>query len=288
LFISEPLGLEQAVRRYRPITRAAIISDTPFIAPLIEGGLPGRVCVAVIDERHAHILRGTDAALREVISFGDPVHGRHSEGGWSQARYQRSVAEDVESHLRHVARVLFDLLRTSPYERLLVGCTEPLWPRVLEKLHPEVRRRLIEQRLSVDTSADGPAEVTGAAREVLAGERRDHEDAVLQQLRERASENGGARAATGLDAVLEALVERRVETLLLDEGLVAGGVACPRCGWMGSSGDRCPVDGGALQSQANIVERAVESAVTQSAEVLELHDRPELGPLGGIAATLRF
>ena len=65
------------------------------------------------------------AALHEVISFGDDVHGRHDQGGWSQARYQRSVQEDVGHHLRHVARVLKDLLRIAPYQRLLIACTAP-------------------------------------------------------------------------------------------------------------------------------------------------------------------
>jgi hypothetical protein len=48
------------------------------------------------------------------------------------------------------------------------------------------------------------------------------------------------------------------------------------------------VDGGALEERDSIVEEAVQSALGQSAEVLVLRDRPELGPLGGIAATLRF
>jgi hypothetical protein len=43
-----------------------------------------------------------------------------------------------------------------------------------------------------------------------------------------------------------------------------------------------------LEARANIVEDAVRSAVGQSAEILALRDRPELGTLGGIAATLRF
>jgi hypothetical protein len=37
-----------------------------------------------------------------------------------------------------------------------------------------------------------------------------------------------------------------------------------------------------------LVERRVHLATVQSAEVLPLRDRPELGPLGQIAATLHF
>ena len=92
----------------------------------------------------------------------------------------------------------------------------------------------------------------------------------------------------GLGPVLGALVERRVGALLYDTGLQAGGVVCPRCRWMGTEGERCPVDGGDLRMRDSVVEDAVQAAVAQSADVLALHDRNELGPLGGIAAMLRF
>ena len=287
LFACEPLDLARTLRLPHPVARAAIVSDAPFIAPLVEQGPAGRVCVALIDERFARILRGTAERLREAVSFGDPVHGRHDQGGWSQARYQRSVDESVSAHLRRVGRVLHDLLRVSPYERQLIGCAEPLWPRVLAELHADVRARLTQPRLSIDVSDASIADVERAAARVLAALERAREDALLAELRERHA-RGNGRAAAGLSAVLGALVERRVETLLYDAGVDAEGVVCPRCGWMDLHGERCPVEGQRLLRSRSIIEEAVQAAVRQSAEVLALHERPELGPLGGVAAMLRF
>jgi peptide chain release factor subunit 1 len=243
--------------------------------------------VALIDERFARILRGTGERLREAVSFGDPVHGRHDQGGFSQARYQRSVDESVSAHLRRAARALHDLLRVSPYDRLLIASTEPLWPRVLAELHADVRAHLAARRLSIDVSDASVADVERAAAPMLAALERAREQARLADLRERYAQGDG-RAAAGLSAVLRALVERRVETLLYDAGIDAGGVVCPRCGWMDLDGERCPVEGERLQRSRNIIEEAVQAAVRQSAEVLALRARPELGPLGGVAATLRF
>jgi peptide subunit release factor 1 (eRF1) len=287
LFACEPLDLARTLRLPQPVVRAAVVSDAPFIAPLVEQGPAGRLCVALIDERFARILTGTPERLREAVSFGDPVHGRHEQGGWSQARYQRSVDESVSAHLRRVGRVLYDLLRVSPYDRQLIGCTEPLWPRVLAELHPDVRAVLTEQRLSIDVSDASIGDVERAAVRTLAVLERAREKALLVELRERHARRNG-RAAAGLAAVLRALVERRVETLLYDAGLDAGGVVCPRCGWMELDGERCPVEGQRLQPRRNIIEEAVQAAVRQSAEVLALRDRPELGPYGGVAAMLRF
>lgn len=288
LFLSEPLGLERGLRLPHPLVSAAIVTDAPFIAPLVEEGVAGRVCVALVDERFARVLRGSSERLREVVSFGDDVHGRHDQGGWSQARYQRSRHEEIEAHLRHVARQLHELLAVAPYRRLLIACAQPLWPRVVERLSADVRPLLHDERVQLDVGDAGIEEVLAAVRPLLEADERAHEDAVLAELRERYAREDDARAAAGLEAVLAALVERRVETLLYDAGSSSPGVACPRCGWLGVAVESCPVDGGPLEQRDDIVEDAVRAAVEQSAEILALRDRPELGPLGEIAATLRF
>jgi hypothetical protein len=194
----------------------------------------------------------------------------------------------VEHHLRHVGRALHDLLRVAPYERLTIACAEPLWPRVLAKLHPDVRARLHQPRLSLDVGDAAIEDVVRALAPVFAAEQREREDAALAELRERHGRDGDERTVLGLGAVLGALVERRVQTLLYEVGLQAYGVLCTRCGWMNTEGESCPVDGHVLEHRENILEDAVRAAVGQSAEILPLRERPELGPLGGIAATLRF
>ena len=288
LFLSQPLALERLLRLAHPLAAAFVIADAPFIAPLTQAGPADSVCVALVDERFARILRGSRERLGEAVSFGDPVHGRHKQGGWSQARYQRSQHEGAEVHLRKVARMLHDLLRVGSFDRLLIACTEPLWPRVHAKLHADVRARLHPQRLSLDLGDASIEDATRATATVLAVEQRAREDAVLAQLHELHARNGDGRAAVGLEAVLAALVQRRVATLLYDANMQARGVVCGRCRWMSTDGQRCPVDGGELQTRESIIEEAVQAALGQSAEVLALRDRPELGPLGGVAATLRF
>jgi hypothetical protein len=69
------------------------------------------------------------------------------------------------------------------------------------------------------------------------------------------------------------LNERRVEMLLLVEGLSASG----------------PADGGELERRDDVVESAIELAIVQSAEVLVArHHGQELERHGGVGALLRF
>ena len=47
-------------------------------------------------------------------------------------------------------------------------------------------------------------------------------------------------------------------------------------------------DGNALETRRELLDDAVRAAIEESAEVLALRDQPDLGPLGGVVATLRF
>jgi peptide subunit release factor 1 (eRF1) len=88
--------------------------------------------------------------------------------------------------------------------------------------------------------------------------------------------------------VLAALYERRVETLLYQEGLRRAGRVCPSCGWMTASVERCPVDGTPTERRDNVLEPAVEAALAQSADVIVVRHHPDLGTFEGIGAVLRF
>jgi stalled ribosome rescue protein Dom34 len=78
----------------------------------------------------------------------------------------------------------------------------------------------------------------------------------------RAELGRGGRAAAGTEDVLRALEERRVEVLLYHSNQSGG-------------------------PSADVLDEAIAAALAQSAEVLAV-EAPDLGPLGGIAAVLRF
>jgi len=98
----------------------------------------------------------------------------------------------------------------------------------------------------------------------------------------------GGRGAAGLDEVLAMLNERRVEILLIEQGLRAPGVVCPSCGWVGSEGSTCPVDDTSLEEHDDVIESAVQLAITQSAEVISVRHHDDLDGKGSVAAVLRF
>ena len=285
VYASKPAGLFEVFKIAEPVEHEPVIADSACLEPIARMATAERWCVLLANRRVARLFCGNGHALEELALIEDDVHGQHKQGGWSQARYERSVDKDVQDHLRHAAEVAFERLRDDLPTGLLVGGPEELLGDLKDKLHPYLRERVVG-RVSIDVENATGDDVRAAAAEQIDAAQRRHDDEGLARLAEETARAG--RAAGGLPGVLAALTEQRVETLLVDEGFRAPGVVCPQCGWLGTDGASCPADGTATQRCEDIVEEAVERALTTSAGVRVLRDRPELASHGHIAALLRF
>lgn len=278
--------LFETVTLPRSVPGELAVGRKPYVEPLLDMAAGGAWCVVLASRENARVLRGDSERLVEVAALGEqPARGQHDQGGFSQARYERSVEEDVDSHLRRVAGLLYERFRRAPFEHLALGATSELAPRLERELHADLRGRLAG-RIEVDVANARPDDVLAAAREAMDDVERRREDEVLDRLRERLSDG---RAASGLEDVLEALTEQRVETLLIAHGLSATGAHCPRCGWLGGAEvERCPADGTETERRDDIVELAIDRALGQSAAVLVPRRSNEVADRGGLAAVLRF
>jgi peptide chain release factor subunit 1 len=254
IFASGPAGLFEVLKLSEPIEHDPVIADTPYIEPLSAIGPAERWCVLLVNRRIARLLCGPDGALEEIELIEDDVRNRHDQGGWSQANYQRSIDKDAADHLRHTAEVAFARLKGALPAGILVGAPQELANDFERELHPYLRERLAG-RLDIDVEHSTVGDVNRAAAPHVEQATRARQDAALARLAEEFGAGTG-RAASGLEDVLGALEEQRVETLLVDARFEAEG--------------------------------AVERAIAQSADVHVLRDRPELASHGHIAAILRF
>jgi peptide chain release factor subunit 1 len=287
VFASSAAGLFEVLKLSEPVDHDPVIADAPFVEPLSAIGAPERWCVLLVNRRTARLFCGAGDALDEIELIEDDVHGQHDQGGWSQANYQRSVDKEVADHLRRAADVAFARLKGDLPAGILIGAPQELAGDFEAQLHPYLRERLAG-RLDIDVENASAEEVRRAAWPRIEQAARAAHDAALARLAE-AFGGGPGRAASGLEEVLAAVHEQRVEVLLVDAGFAAPGVVCPRCGWLGNErAATCPADGTPTERRDDVVEAAVERALTQAADVHVLRDRPELASHGRIAAILRF
>jgi peptide subunit release factor 1 (eRF1) len=106
--------------------------------------------------------------------------------------------------------------------------------------------------------------------------------------RQREALGRGNAAVAGLEGVLDALVARRVDTLVVSEGFEAPGWRCPSCAWVGTRGRRCPLCAKSMNQVADVVEEAIEEALTQACRVAFCRDNADLDVLGRVGAVLRY
>jgi peptide chain release factor subunit 1 len=287
VFASSAADLFEVLKLSEPVDHDPVIADAPFIEPLSAIGPPERWCALLVNRRVARLFCGPGAALEEVELIEDELRRRHGQGGWSQANYQRSIDKDADDHLRHAAKVAFAHLHDELPAGILIGAPQELAGDFEGHLHPYLRERLAG-RLDVDVEHTSAEDVRRAVAARIDEAAREREDAALAKLVE-AFAGGPGRAASGLPEVVAAVHEQRVGTLLVEAGFAAPGVHCPTCGWLGADeAAACPADGSPTERVDDLVEAAVERALTQAADVRVLRDRAELASHGRIAAVLRF
>jgi peptide chain release factor subunit 1 len=286
IFSSVAAGILEAVQLPAPVEPLAVVDTVPWLEPLAAMVTPGDWAVAVVSRTGARLFRGGVGELTEFAACEDEVHGRHAQGGWSQARFQRGVEEEVAAHVRTVAGRLLRAHRRRPFQHLVIVASGELLPVIERNLHSELID-VLSGTVDSDLEHASVDDIALAVAWVIAQAERDGERALIARL-EQALGTGGP-AAAGLDEVLSTLEQQRVKTLLVPERSSLGAGLCPICGRLSTADDgRCPLDGG-IVAEVDAVEHAVEEAARQSAQVVLVRDELDwLSEHGGIAALLRW
>ena len=286
VFFAGESDLFEVIRLPRPVQSEVVISDSPFIEPLVDL-VSGTWCLLLCNRRTGRIFRGSSDRIEEVTRItSEDVPPQADAGGLSQARYERGQEEEVHRHLKRVADVLQRRFRRAGFDHLLIGSPDALRSDIERTLHPDIQQRLVG-RLTVDVENTSQDQVLQAARPLID----EHEKKVERDALDRLQHGVGAgsRGVAGLDDVLGVLNERRVETLLIEERFQMPGTVCPQCGSLFPENvATCPADGTATERYDDIVEEAVELAVEQSADVIIATRFDDLEEMGGIGAVLRF
>lgn len=285
IFRSGRRDLFDVIKLPASVPGQAKLDSSPFVEPMTDVVSAGDWAVVLVNRRTARIFLGSPNWLREVEEVVDDVHGQHDQGGWSQARYQRSVEQDVLDHIKHTGEVLMDFLKQGAFRLLAVAAAPELWPEVESKFHSDLKK-VIAGKIEADIENASRDEVKQELEQLAVKRDHDEEKSLLARLREALGTNGPS--STGWDAVLEALVEKRIETLLIGAGLEATGVSCPKCGWVGTSAEVCPLDGSDLERDVDLVEKAIELTHAQAAEVHIVRYHKDLEAFGSVAALHRF
>ena len=218
--------------------------------------------------------------LFEELPRETDVRGLRDRGG----DHPEALTAHTRQHLRNAAQVAFAVWSQHPFSHLAIAAPDDLAGQLEADLHTYLRQRLVG-RLAVPVTADH-TQVLAAAQQVESRLERAREAEVVERLRAAAA--AGRRGVAGLADAVEALGDHRVDTLVVSQGFSAPGWRCDGCKRLAAVGRRCKHCGSDMVEIVDLVEDAVEEALTQSCQVEICVGNADLDVMGRAGALLRY
>jgi peptide chain release factor subunit 1 len=268
-----------------PVPDRVKVSREFYLAPLVPAvARADGTIVAVVGREQGQLYRLRAGRLEEIGDYFDEQPGRHDQGGWSQARYQRHIEKLVQEHLKDVAEVLDRSRRRLQSPKVVLVCSEEMRSEFADALSTSAREALVGWAPA--KAHAGPAELLEAVNPVLTRAQAKDEADAIERWREEAGRNG--RASSGWEQTLEAASDGRVELLLFQEGTDRPAWRCPACGRAATEEGNCPLDGTRLERTDAGLDLAVHQTLAHGGAVWAIRHHTDLAPVEGIGALLRY
>ena len=298
IFACDAGELFETVQLDAPLTDHWLyIGDQPHLYPLarLASQYP-RYAAVLADTNKTRILVMADGGVASQTSVEGEKTRRTTQGGWSQARYQRHVENYHLQHIKDVVGRLEQIVRDEGLDRIIISGDPVVIPLLREQMSKPLSDMVVDQ-LSLDSrAADGDVRTATleAIRKLDQDTDREKVDAAVGAYR------AGGLGVVGPDATLLALTNGQVDELLITASLATleslkdtraarmaiandAGIAEPAVEPTGA-GEAATAEVGTVRLADELVTKARQT----SAEVCFIEDPALLEAYGGVAATLRF
>jgi peptide chain release factor subunit 1 len=296
IFACSAGGLFEAIQLTAPIERHWLyIGDAPHLYPLarIESRYP-RYAAVVADTNSARILVfATNELVSEQEVVGEKTR-RTSQGGWSQARFQRHISNFHLQHAKEIVDALDRIVQQEGITQILTAGDEVILPLLRDQLPKHLAEKVVDH-LTLDTRAPLDTILTATVEAMARQNQRSD--------RERVDTAIGAYRAGGLGIVgpedtLDALMKGQVDELLLTANMEAlRDVSNEAVRAMANDSTllepavETAAGGEAAEASPRVV-RLADELVTRAkqtgATVTFIEDAALLQDYGGVAALLRY
>jgi peptide chain release factor subunit 1 len=285
IFSCSGMGVYRVIKSYTPFEQSFECCSRPALRPALQAakaGAPALLCIIQGDS--GRLVEFELGGIRREFAFEDEEFpGRHEQGGWSQARFQRHVREHLSRNLTKLSEQAIRWLDESRITRFLLSGPEADVA-LFETFLPKRIVATIRGRLALDPNATRDvieAEVRAALESARAEDDAKAVDEVLDGL-------GFGRAAAGADAVAEAVTAGKIRTLYLEDRFRQPGWKCFGCGALGVKVPLgCPVCHVAVEA-VELGEELVRGTLARDGDVVPIREHEGLRAEGGVAALLRY
>jgi peptide chain release factor subunit 1 len=298
VFACDAANLFETIQLEAPIHEHALfVGDRPHLYPLARLASQYPAYAAVLADTHrTRILVVADGGVRHEKAIEGVKTKSTSQGGWSQARYQRHVENYHLHHVKDVVSALEKIVDAEGITQIVVAGDAVALSLVREHLPKRLAAMVVDElSLASDAHRDDVMKTTlESMRTVDAQTDRDRVEAAVGAYR------AGGLGVVGPDATLLALTNGQVDELLLTASLAnldglhatpAAEMALANDSSLAESAVEPSAGGEAASADMGVVRLAdelVRQAQQTSARLQFIEDPSLLEPYGGVAATLRY
>jgi peptide subunit release factor 1 (eRF1) len=217
LFACSAGELFETIQMTAPIERHWLsIADRPSLYPLAR--------IESLHPRYAAVLADTNAARIMVFATGEVVAAREirgvktkrtSQGGWSQARYQRHIENFHVQHAKDVIDALDKIVQQENIAEIIIAGDEVVMPLLREQMPKHLSEKVVEHvRMNLNTPEQQLIEsALDAMTRVRSQTEREKVEAAVGGFR------SGGLGVVGPQDTLEALIKGQVDELLITASL---------------------------------------------------------------------
>ena len=233
---------------------------------------------------HLGELQETSGYMGEEIHKLKQGHGSSAIGRRGGTAGASREEENARRNLREAAAAAVDFFANKPIRRLFLGGTAETTAQFRELL-PKQMQSCLAGTFAIDMNA-GEHEVREEAIKLLQAANAEREKKLVKTL--LGAQASGGQAVVGLDDTLEAVSNRRVQTLLISDGYQMPGFIDYSSGFVVANLAKSPLSDKELTAVDDVIDSAFTLSLNQGAHVEVIRDDPELDKAGKIGAPLRF
>ena len=273
------------------------VGSQPYIMPLADyADAYDRYGVVLVDREGARLFMFNQGSLQEATGMlGEEIKNlignASGRGGRSGAGFGKGLSSGLDQkidqittrHLREVVGLAQHFYKAGHCERLILGGTDENRARFMSLLPKNLQGQVIGD-VSIDMYAS-ETEVLERTMPIIQASVAQRKQALVQNVISAAHQDAGS---LGLADTLIAVQERRVQTLVIQEGFHKPGHVCTHCDYLSlQESQECSICGGPVEKLDDIVDHLVHRAIELDVEVAFVQD-DELENAGSIGSLWRF
>lgn len=268
------------------------IGDKPYVKPLAHlidhyahyGAIMVDKVGARFFEYHLGELQSSEGVMGEEIQKLKKGGGTSAVGMRAGGSGARREEEIVQRNLREAAAAASKFFTNKPIRRLFLGGTAETVGQFSELLSKQLQSCLAGT-FSLDMTA-GEHEVRRETLDLLEKANTEREQKLVQTM--VTAQAKGGNAVIGLDDTLQAVSEKRVQSLIVSDGFRTPGYVHPESDFVTANLARSPLSDREMTEIEDVVDAAVALTMNQGGHVEIISNNPELEGAGRIGAILRY